>query len=52
MSNQKTDRAVNDGKNGSTEFKATGFTGNSLGLLTSKPAGIDEILGYGDSKSF
>jgi hypothetical protein len=52
MSNQKTDGAVNDGKNGSIEFKASGFTGNSLGLPTSKPVGTDEILGYGDSKSF
>ena len=52
MSNQITDGSIKDGKNGSGEFTATGFTGNSLGLPTSKPSGTDEILGYGDSKSF
>jgi len=44
--------AVKDGAKGSETFSATGFTGNSLGLPASKPSGSNEILGYGDSKSF
>ena len=44
--------AVKDGSKGLEKFSATGFTGNSLGLPASKPVGSNEILGYGDSKSF
>jgi hypothetical protein len=38
--------------NGGKAFSATGFTGNENGLPSSKPQGSDEVLGYGDSKSY
>ena len=33
-------------------FSETGFTGNVKGLPSAKPYGIEEVLGYGDGKSF
>ena len=44
--------AAKDGMNGDGVFSATGFTGNPKGLPSSKPQGIEEVLGYGDSTSF
>jgi len=50
--NGGSDKAIKDDMNGSDTFSATGFTGNLLGLPSSTVKGSDEILGYGDSKSY
>ena len=38
--------------NGGAVFAATGFTGNEKGLPKGNPQGSDEVLAFGDSKSY